>query len=133
MTEFKQIVGRGTRVREDKEKLFFTILDYTGSATRNFADPEFDGEPPWITEEEIDGEGNVIDGGEWLPGETETTGEGNEGGEEEGTPSLPLPGGSGGTASPVPPRQKFYISEGEVSIAAVSYTHLDVYKRQRIF
>ena len=125
MTEFKQIVGRGTRVREDKEKLFFTILDYTGSATRNFADPEFDGEPPWITEEEIDGEGNVIDGGEWLPGETETTGEGNEGGEEEGTPSLPLPGGSGSTASPVPPRQKFYISEGEVSIAAESVQILD--------
>lgn len=41
MPEFKQIVGRGTRVREDKEKLFFTILDYTGSATRQFADPDF--------------------------------------------------------------------------------------------
>ena len=49
MTEFKQIIGRGTRVREDKEKLFFTILDYTGTATRNFADPDFDGEPPLIT------------------------------------------------------------------------------------
>jgi type I restriction enzyme R subunit len=59
MTEFKQIVGRGTRVREDKEKLFFTILDYTGSATRNFADPDFDGEPPLITEDEIDGDGNI--------------------------------------------------------------------------
>jgi len=54
MTEFKQIIGRGTRVREDKGKLFFTILDYTGSATRNFADPDFDGEPPLITEERLD-------------------------------------------------------------------------------
>lgn len=53
MTEFKQIIGRGTRVREDKQKLFFTILDYTGSATRNFADPDFDGEPPLITEESL--------------------------------------------------------------------------------
>ena len=64
MTEFKQIIGRGTRVREDKEKLFFTILDYTGSATRNFADPDFDGEPPLITEVEIDGNGDTIPGTE---------------------------------------------------------------------
>ena len=42
MTEFKQIIGRGTRVRDDKGKLFFNILDYTGSATRLFADPDFD-------------------------------------------------------------------------------------------
>ena len=45
MTEFKQIIGRGTRVRDDYGKLFFNILDYTGSATRLFADPDFDGEP----------------------------------------------------------------------------------------
>ncbi len=45
MTEFKQIIGRGTRVREDYGKLWFSILDYTGSATRLFADPDFDGEP----------------------------------------------------------------------------------------
>jgi len=60
MVDFKQIIGRGTRVREDYGKLFFTILDYTGSATRLFADPEFDGEPVFITEEEIDDEGNSI-------------------------------------------------------------------------
>ncbi|MEI9918978.1 MAG: DEAD/DEAH box helicase family protein [Bacteroidota bacterium] len=62
MTEFKQIIGRGTRVREDKQKMFFTILDYTGSATRNFADPDFDGEPPLITEEEINTEGQTVEG-----------------------------------------------------------------------
>ena len=45
MTEFKQIIGRGTRVRDDYGKLYFNILDYTGSATRLFADPDFDGEP----------------------------------------------------------------------------------------
>lgn len=43
MTEFKQIIGRGTRLREDYGKLFFNIIDYTGTATRHFADPEFDG------------------------------------------------------------------------------------------
>jgi len=39
MVEFKQIIGRGTRVREEYGKLWFNILDYTGTATRNFADP----------------------------------------------------------------------------------------------
>jgi type I restriction enzyme R subunit len=45
MTEFKQTIGRGTRVRADYGKLWFSILDYTGSATRLFADPDFDGDP----------------------------------------------------------------------------------------
>ncbi|NLE94605.1 MAG: DEAD/DEAH box helicase family protein, partial [Dehalococcoidia bacterium] len=54
MVEFKQIIGRGTRVREDYGKLWFNILDYTGTATRNFADPAFDGEPALATQEEID-------------------------------------------------------------------------------
>jgi type I restriction enzyme R subunit len=44
MTEFKQIIGRGTRLREDYQKLYFTIMDFKG-ATRLFADPDFDGEP----------------------------------------------------------------------------------------
>jgi type I restriction enzyme R subunit len=59
MTEFKQIIGRGTRVRDDYGKLFFNILDYTGSATHLFADPDFDGEPARITQEEIDEQGKA--------------------------------------------------------------------------
>jgi type I restriction enzyme R subunit len=51
MTDFKQMIGRGTRVRDDYGKLFFTILDYTGSATKLFADREFDGEPVSEVEE----------------------------------------------------------------------------------
>jgi type I restriction enzyme R subunit len=62
MTEFKQIIGRGTRVREEKGKLFFNILDYTGSATRLFADPDFDGEPTLATSEKINDEGETIEG-----------------------------------------------------------------------
>jgi type I restriction enzyme, R subunit len=42
MTEFKQIVGRGTRVHEDTKKYYFTLIDFRG-ATSHFADPEFDG------------------------------------------------------------------------------------------
>ena len=49
MTEFKQIIGRGTRLREDYHKLYFTIMDFKG-ATRLFADPDFDGEPVVIYE-----------------------------------------------------------------------------------
>ena len=47
MTEFKQIVGRGTRVHEDTGKFHFTLIDFRG-ATSHFADPEFDGEPVQI-------------------------------------------------------------------------------------
>jgi len=60
MTDFKQIIGRGTRVRDDYGKLFFTIMDYTGTATRNFADPDFDGEPADLTEEEADEDGKGV-------------------------------------------------------------------------
>jgi type I restriction enzyme, R subunit len=61
MTEFKQIIGRGTRLREDYGKLFFNIIDYTGSATRQFADPNFDGFPEVEHEVTVDKEGNVVD------------------------------------------------------------------------
>jgi len=44
VSEFKQIIGRGTRVREDYGKLFFTIIDFRG-VTELFADPAFDGDP----------------------------------------------------------------------------------------
>lgn len=118
MTEFKQIVGRGTRVREDKEKLFFTILDYTGSATRNFADPDFDGEPPLITEDEIDGDGNVTGGGETTPDPPPTGGDDDW--EEDDNTDEPPTGGGGGE-----PRRKFYVSEGTVSIVAESVQILD--------
>ena len=54
MSEFKQIIGRGTRVRDDYGKLWFDIIDYTGSATRLFADPSFHGDPALLTEEELE-------------------------------------------------------------------------------
>ncbi|MEB2780007.1 DEAD/DEAH box helicase family protein [Algoriphagus sp. C2-6-M1] len=53
MTEFKQIVGRGTRIREAEGKLFFTIMDFR-KATNLFADPDFDGDPVQIYEPGID-------------------------------------------------------------------------------
>jgi type I restriction enzyme R subunit len=53
MTEFKQIVGRGTRVHEDTKKFYFTLIDFRG-ATNHFADPEFDGDPVQIYEPKAD-------------------------------------------------------------------------------
>ncbi|CAC9608543.1 Type I restriction-modification system, restriction subunit R (EC 3.1.21.3) [uncultured Gammaproteobacteria bacterium] len=49
MTEFKQIIGRGTRINENFGKTFFTIMDFRG-VTNLFADPDFDGEPIKIKE-----------------------------------------------------------------------------------
>ncbi len=43
-TEFKQIIGRGTRINTDYNKFFFTIIDFR-NVTDHFADPDFDGEP----------------------------------------------------------------------------------------
>jgi len=49
MSEFKQIIGRGTRINEEFDKFYFTIMDFRG-VTRLFADPDFDGEPVKIYE-----------------------------------------------------------------------------------
>ncbi|MBD2033633.1 DEAD/DEAH box helicase family protein [Leptolyngbya sp. FACHB-321] len=48
-TEFKQIIGRGTRINEEYHKLYFTIMDFK-QATERFYDPEFDGDPVQIYE-----------------------------------------------------------------------------------
>jgi type I restriction enzyme R subunit len=58
MTEFKQIIGRGTRLRPDYGKYFFTIIDFR-KATELFADPDWDG--PAIAIKEVDNEGKEVD------------------------------------------------------------------------
>ena len=55
MTEFKQIIGRGTRVNEEYGKTFFTILDCRKS-TDLFAEPDFDGEPVMVKDVPEEGE-----------------------------------------------------------------------------
>ena len=109
MSEFKQIIGRGTRLRDDYGKLWFNIVDYTGSATRLFADPTFDGDPARITEEEVNQEGDTTS-------TTETSPEGE-----------PLPSETGPTIAEPPegePR-KFYFDGGQVSIVAHLVHELD--------
>ncbi len=113
MTEFKQIIGRGTRVRDDYGKLWFNIVDYTGSATRLFADPDFDGEPTRLTEEEInDGDDGttIID---IFPQDDEPP--------EDGVP----PGGVIREPPWPPEHRKFYFDGGQVEIAAHLVYELD--------
>jgi type I restriction enzyme R subunit len=114
MTEFKQIIGRGTRVRDDYGKLFFNILDYTGSATRLFADPDFDGDPIQVVEEEMDAAGEAV--GEPVVVE-----------EQEPVEAEDRPLGAGGLVfddEQGPPR-KFYVDGGAVEIAAHLVYELD--------
>lgn len=60
-SEFKQIVGRGTRLKVDYGKEYFNIIDFTGTATRHFADPDFDGDPAGLEEVTVDDAGRVVD------------------------------------------------------------------------
>ena len=116
MTEFKQIIGRGTRVRDDKQKLFFTILDYTGSATRNFADPDFDGDPPLITQEEIDENGQTVEG---------TYQEFPEPQQEEDDDFEDFNGNIQDDGGDTGGRRKYYVTEGEMGIAAETIQIID--------
>lgn len=114
MAEFKQIVGRGTRLREDYGKLWFNILDYTGTATEKFADPAFDGEPFAEVRTEIDQSGEV------LASETEEHAQA----EATDTEAVNGPAGLPPDEDDVLPR-KLYIDGGEVEVVAHLVYDLD--------
>ena len=83
MTEFKQIIGRGTRINEDYDKYWFTIMDFK-KATELFADKDFDGEPVMIYEPKP--------GATVVPPDDDSEPELDENGNpitEPGTPSTP--------------------------------------------
>ena len=75
ISSFKQIIGRGTRIREDVKKLYFTILDFRG-VTRLFADPDFDGEPASVHEQKESDPGPLLppDDGQAEPDDGKTEG-----------------------------------------------------------
>ena len=117
MTEFKQIVGRGTRVHEDTRKFYFTLLDFRG-ATSHFADPAFDGDPVQVYEP---GEGDPIDPPDALPvhGDGDTVPDGPGDGETVvSNPEFPLPPGGG-------PRKKVYVDGVDAAIVAERVEYLD--------
>ncbi|MDR1568643.1 MAG: DEAD/DEAH box helicase family protein [Streptococcaceae bacterium] len=93
MTEFKQIIGRGTRLDPERGKEFFTIIDFRG-VTNLFADPDFDGEPVDI---------DIVD--PEPSGPTPTNPEPN-----------PTPPESGSAPEPPEPFTKYYVNDKEVKI-----------------
>lgn len=109
-SEFKQIIGRGTRLKLDYGKEFFNIIDFTGTATHHFADPDFDGEPARIEEATIDEAGEQI-----SLIETEPEAEVAETAYEI-TPEQIGPGGGLLIEEPPPEPRKFYIDGGEVEV-----------------
>ncbi len=113
MTKFKQIVGRGTRINEEFNKLYFTILDFR-NVTDLFADPEFDGDPirvkpvsedtdlSTIVDEEENDRSPIVD---------EISGE-----EIEIEPEIRYPEPQTTTDKVNEPRQKVYVNGVDVSI-----------------
>ncbi len=104
MTEFKQMIGRGTRINEDYGKYWFTIMDFK-KATELFADEAFDGPPIVI----------------YNPGPNDPPEPPGEAG-EEGASGGAVPGGdTGGEGFPPGPegkRAKYYIGDVEVQVIA---------------
>lgn len=118
MTEFKQIIGRGTRLREDYQKLYFTIMDFKG-ATRLFADPDFDGEPVVIYEPTPD---DPI-----VPPEEVPTGGTHPLPTDEPGPPPYVPGGpTGGTGTGTGERRtKYVLDDVDVKVAVERSQYLD--------
>lgn len=113
MTEFKQIVGRGTRVHEDSKKFYFTLIDFRG-ATSHFADPDFDGDPVQVYEPAGDDPVTPPDG---LEEGEQATFEQPLGETIVDQPGLPLPPGG--------PIRKIYIDGVGARILAERVEYLD--------
>lgn len=116
MTEFKQIVGRGTRIREDYQKLYFTIMDFKG-ATRHFADSKFDGDPVVIYEPKP---GDPV-----IPPEDGCTEQPGTISEPNPPPYPPEPPGGGDTGGGGEGRDKYYVDDVDVRMAIERSQFLD--------
>jgi type I restriction enzyme, R subunit len=116
MALFKQMIGRGTRLFPDEDKLSFDIIDYSG-ATALFSDLDFDGPAERIDEEAIDGEGNIVD--KTVVEEPEPTFD----------PDDRSPGVGDVSIDPedpdIEPRAKFYVDDTGVWVTAEAIYHLD--------
>lgn len=108
-SEFKQIVGRGTRLRVEYGKEYFNIIDFTGTATSHFADPDFDGDPERIEEVTVDEEGEVV---ETVVDEVKEEAEPNDADELE----LSEDGDSEIISDPPDEPRKFYVDGGNVEV-----------------
>jgi len=120
--EFKQIVGRGTRLKVDYGKEYFSIIDFTGTATRHFADADFDGEPVLIEEVTVDASGEQVSVTETTP---ETPPEAPP--VEYELPEAQTGPEAGGLLinEPPPEPRKFYIDGGDVEVISHLVYDLD--------
>jgi type I restriction enzyme, R subunit len=118
MTEFKQIIGRGTRINEDYGKYYFTIIDFK-KATELFADPDFDGDPVQIYEPRGDESPVPPD----VPEEAESGGDVTypAPGEDPEWPSVVEPG-PGETIAVV---RRYVVANVEVKVAAERVQYFD--------
>jgi type I restriction enzyme R subunit len=107
MTKFKQIIGRGSRIREEYGKRYFTIMDFR-NATRLFYDPDFDGEPVQVYEPEKD-----------EPIVPPEDGEGEAEAVDEGSPPTAGPGTRRRS------RDKLYVDGVEVTVLAERVQYYD--------
>ena len=114
MALFKQIIGRGTRLFPDEDKLSFDIIDYSGASVL-FSDPAFDGPPERIVKEEIDEEGNTVEDTEIETSEP-TVSDGESEDEEEEIDEEDLGG---------KPLTKYYVKDAEVWVTVEATYHLD--------
>jgi len=116
-TEFKQIIGRGTRINEEYGKTHFTILDFR-STTDHFADPDFDGDPVMIKQVSEDDDLSGV--------EDETTDEPItdilDGEEVEFPEPTDIKGGGDIVAEP---RAKYYVNGVDVNIINERVQNLD--------
>lgn len=125
MTEFKQIIGRGTRINEEYGKQFFTIMDFR-NVTDLFADPDYDGDPVMIREVKGDKElteDDINAEPEELPVDPET-------GEEvafdsDGAPNFDKPRIIEGGEIKEGRRGKVYVAGVNVGILNERVQHLD--------
>ncbi|WP_196888875.1 EcoAI/FtnUII family type I restriction enzme subunit R [Aureivirga sp. CE67] len=120
-TEFKQIIGRGTRINEEYGKNYFTIMDFR-NATNHFADPEFDGDPEMI--KDIDGDDDLTVVDDIAP--EEPIMDRLDGTEVEFPEPKPYPEVTGGGDIIEEYREKIRVDGVRVSIMGESIQHLDV-------
>lgn len=116
MTEFKQIIGRGTRINEEFGKRYFTIMDFR-NVTDLFADPDFDGDPVMVKQILADAELTESDiHPEDEPVIDAATGEEVPFGEEKQGVTYDRPEIIGGGGIVAEPQEKVYVAGVDVSI-----------------
>ncbi len=125
MTEFKQIIGRGTRINEEYGKSFFTILDFR-NVTDLFADPDFDGDPVRVKELGQDDEFDSIE--DELQDDTAVIDDdGNEiifdPLEDESDPTEPQIVDGGDIVGE--PQEKYYVNGVDVSVLNERIQYMD--------